>query len=64
MTLAARIGIDVQKVKRLESGIGAVSTLLVIMSALDFDLTGVGPEFTADDPAKFGQMSGCWSGTG
>jgi transcriptional regulator with XRE-family HTH domain len=41
-TLAARIGIDVQKVKRLESGIGAISTLLVMMSALDFDLTGIG----------------------
>jgi transcriptional regulator with XRE-family HTH domain len=41
-TLAARIGIDVQKVKRLESGVGAVSTLLVIMSALNFDLTGIG----------------------
>jgi ribosome-binding protein aMBF1 (putative translation factor) len=34
-TLAARIGIDVQKVRRLESGVGAVLTLLEIMSALD-----------------------------
>jgi transcriptional regulator with XRE-family HTH domain len=41
-TLAARIGIDVQKVKRLESGIVSVSTLLLIISPLDFDLTDIG----------------------
>lgn len=51
-TLAARIGIDVQKVKRLENGIGAVSTLLVMMSALDFDLTGIGPGKTLSEQLR------------
>lgn len=41
--LADRIGCDVQKIKRLERGIGSVETLTAAMAALDFRLTGVGP---------------------
>lgn len=41
-TLAARIGVDAQTVKRLESGIGSVATLVAAMKALDFQLAGLG----------------------
>jgi transcriptional regulator with XRE-family HTH domain len=41
--LAARMGVDAQTIKRLEKGIGSVSTLLAAMTALDYRLTGLGP---------------------
>lgn len=41
-TLAARIGVDAQTIKRLESGVGSVATLTAAMTALDFRLTGLG----------------------
>lgn len=41
-TLAARIGVDAQTVKRLESGIGSVATLVAAMKALDFQLAALG----------------------
>lgn len=42
-TLADRLGVDAQAIKRLEKGIGSVSTLISAMTALDFQLTGLGP---------------------
>ena len=42
-TLADRIGVDVQTIKRLEKGVGSVTTMVALMSALDFRLTGLGP---------------------
>ena len=42
-TLAERVGVDVQAIKRLEKGVGTVATLVAAMRALDFRLTGVGP---------------------
>jgi transcriptional regulator with XRE-family HTH domain len=42
-TLAIRIGVDAQAIKRLESGIGSVATLTAAMTALNFQLTGIGP---------------------
>lgn len=42
-TLAARMGVDAQTVKRMEAGVGSVATLAVAMAALDFQLTGLGP---------------------
>lgn len=42
-TLAARIGVDAQTIKRLEQGIGSVPKLIAAMAALDFRLTGLGP---------------------
>jgi transcriptional regulator with XRE-family HTH domain len=42
-TLAERIGVAPQAIKRLEKGIGAVATLTAAMTALDFHLTGLGP---------------------
>ena len=42
-TLASRIGVDPQAVKRLEKGIGSVPTLVAAMAVLNFQLTGLGP---------------------
>ncbi len=42
-TLAERVGVDAQTIKRLEKGVGSVATLVTVMTALDFRLTGVGP---------------------
>ena len=42
-TLADRINVDAQTIKRLEKGIGSVPTLIAAMMALDFRLTGLGP---------------------
>jgi len=42
-TLAGRIGVDAQTIKRLEQGVGSVSTLVAVMAALDFSLTGLAP---------------------
>ena len=42
-TLAERIGVSAQTIKRLEKGTGSVATLIAAMQALNFHLTGVGP---------------------
>ena len=42
-TLANRIGADAQTIKRLEKGAGSVGTLIKVMKALDFRLTGLAP---------------------
>lgn len=42
-TLAERIGVGAQTIKRLEKGTGSVSTLITAMKALNFHLTGLGP---------------------
>jgi transcriptional regulator with XRE-family HTH domain len=42
-TLAERAGVDVQTIKRLEKGVGSVPTLIAVMSALAYRLSGVGP---------------------
>ena len=44
--LAERLGVDPQRIKRLESGMGSVATLSAAMAALDFRLTGIGPGAT------------------
>ena len=44
LTLAQRVGIDVQSIKRMEKGVGSVSTLVAVMDALDFRITGLGSE--------------------
>ena len=40
-TLADRIGVDAQTIKRLEKGIGSVPALIAAMAALDFRLTSI-----------------------
>ncbi|CAM3276776.1 HTH cro/C1-type domain-containing protein [Sphingomonas antarctica] len=42
-TLAGRIGADAQTIKRLEKGVGSVTTLTAAMAALDFRMSGLGP---------------------
>ena len=42
-TLAERIGVDAQTIKRLENGVGSVATLVTVLAALDFQLTGLPP---------------------
>lgn len=39
--LASRIGVSPQTIKRLERGVGSVTTLVAAMEALDFSLTGL-----------------------
>lgn len=51
-TLADRIGIDAQTVKRLERGVGSVSTLTAVMRALDFRLTGLGSGATLSEQLR------------
>jgi transcriptional regulator with XRE-family HTH domain len=52
--LAARLSVTQQVVKRLETGIGSVPTLVEAMAAVDFQLTGIGPGATLSD-----QLRGC-----
>ncbi|MEN2786745.1 DNA N-6-adenine-methyltransferase [Sphingomonas qilianensis] len=52
ITLARRIGVEAQTVKRLESSIGSVSTLIAVMTALDFNLTGLGPGKTLPEQLR------------
>lgn len=47
--LARRTGIDVQAIKRMEKGVGSVATLVTVMEALDFRLTGVGRGVTLSE---------------
>jgi transcriptional regulator with XRE-family HTH domain len=42
-TLGDRIGSSAQTIKRLEKGVGSVATLVSVMAALEFRLTGLGP---------------------
>lgn len=45
-TLANRIGTSTQSVRRMEKGVGSVSTVIAAMSALKFQPTGIGPGAT------------------
>jgi transcriptional regulator with XRE-family HTH domain len=51
-TLAERIGVDAQIIKRLEKGVGSVMTLTAVMTALDFRLAGLGPGKTLHDQLR------------
>jgi transcriptional regulator with XRE-family HTH domain len=51
-TLAERVGVDAQTIKRLENGVGSVATLIAVMDALDFRLTGLGPGKTLCDQLR------------
>lgn len=42
-TLAERMGVSAQTIKRLETGVGSVPTLIAAMTDLDFVLIGIGP---------------------
>ena len=51
-TLAARVGVSAQAIKRLEQGIGSVPTLVAVMAALDFRLTGLGLGATKSEQVR------------
>ena len=60
-TLANRIGVDTQKIKRLEQGIGSVATLVAAMAALELHLTGIGPGSTIVDQLRGKRQKRGWS---
>lgn len=51
-TLAERVGVDSQTIKRLEKGVGSMATLVAVMAALQFRLTGVGTGRTLFDQLR------------
>ncbi|PZU13694.1 DNA N-6-adenine-methyltransferase [Qipengyuania sp. YIM B01966] len=59
--LAERIGCSAQVIKRLEAGIGSVETLVAVMDALEFRLTGVGPGMTLANQLREKRRKRGWS---
>ncbi|CAM3285128.1 HTH cro/C1-type domain-containing protein [Sphingomonas antarctica] len=51
--LADRIALDVQTIKRLEAGVGSVATLIAVMTALNFRLTGLGPGTSLPEQLRY-----------
>jgi len=60
-TLAARIGVPLQKIKRLERGVGSVETLAAVMTATDFRLTGLGPGNTLGEKLRSSRLRRGWT---
>lgn len=50
--MASRIGVDAQTIKRLEKGVGSVTTLVAVMTTLDFRLTGLTPGKTLPEQLR------------
>lgn len=50
--LADRVGVDAQAVKRLEAGVGSTSLLVAAMTALEYQLVGIGPGRTLVDQLR------------
>lgn len=59
--LAARIGVPLQKIKRLERGVGSVETLAAVMTATDFRLTGLGPGNTLGEKLRASRLRRGWT---
>ena len=51
-TLAERMGVKPQMIRRLERGVGSMPTLMAAMTQLDFRLTGVGPGRSLPDQLR------------
>lgn len=60
-TLAERVGVDAQTIKRLEQGVGSVATLVAVMAALDFRLTGLGPGKSLGEQLRNRRIKRSWS---
>ena len=60
-TLAARAGCSAQAIKRLEGGVGSVDTVVAVMKALDFRLTGLSPGATLHEAMRNRRISRKWS---
>ncbi|KQN80540.1 DNA N-6-adenine-methyltransferase [Sphingomonas sp. Leaf62] len=52
VSLAQRVGVDPQTIKRLEKGVGSMSTLTSVMAVLDFRLAGLGPGRTLHEQLR------------
>jgi len=55
--LAERSCVDVQTIRRMERGIGSMSTFMAAMKALDFHLTGVGRGATLSEQLRANRLS-------
>jgi transcriptional regulator with XRE-family HTH domain len=60
-TLAERIGVDPQRIKRLEKGTGSVETLIDAMEALELRLSGIAPGATITDQLRAKRQKRGWS---
>ncbi len=60
-TLAARIGVPLQKIKRLERGVGSTETLAAVMTATDFRLTGLAPGNTLGEKLRTTRLRRGWT---
>ncbi len=52
LALGIRVGTDAQTIKRLEAGVGTLRTLIIVMAALNFHLTGIGPGASLSDQLR------------
>lgn len=59
--VAERIGRDPQVIKRLEAGVGSMTTLVAVMDALNFRLTGLGRGRTLLDALRARRVKRGWS---
>ncbi|KQN25297.1 hypothetical protein ASE86_03370 [Sphingomonas sp. Leaf33] len=59
--LAARIGVPLQKIKRLERGVGLVETLVAVMTATNFRLTGLGSGDTLGAKLRASRLRRGWT---
>lgn len=60
-SIAARIGVSPQVILRLEQGVGSVATLVAVMKALDFRLTGLGPGATISEQMRNRRLKQGWT---
>jgi len=60
-TLAGRLDVDAQTIKRMEKGVGSLATLVAAMSALDFRLTGLGSGKTLPEQLGARRRERSWS---
>ncbi len=59
--LSERVGCSSQMIKRLEAGVGSVATLVAVMHALEFRLTGLGPGATLAEQLRNRRHKRGWS---
>jgi len=59
--LASRVGGSPQMILRLEQGVGSVATLVAVMKALDFRLTGPGPGAIIDEQLRNRRLKQGWT---
>ena len=60
-SLALRVGLSPQMILRLEQGVGSMATLVAVMKALDFRLTGLGPGATIGEQLRNRRLKQRWT---